>query len=74
VRINANNSEKLRINELETKFNGGEYDWVGTTIDPPITEGIYKLFVFHCYLFFYLLKFTCVDMARNNFSFFFFYL
>jgi hypothetical protein len=45
LKINANNTEKLSVNELTMKFNVGS-EWVGTIINHPITDGIYKLYVY----------------------------
>jgi hypothetical protein len=45
------------VNELRMKFNvGGE--WVGTTINHPVTHGIYKLYsYFPFFLFFFFFYF-----------------
>jgi hypothetical protein len=49
--INSNNTGKLNVNELRMKFNvGGE--WVGTTINHPITIGICKLYSYFPFILF----------------------
>jgi hypothetical protein len=69
--LNGNNTGKLSVNELTMRFNVGSEN-VGTTINHPITNGIYKLYFYFCFnICFRKLKFTFVDMKKNYFSFFY---
>jgi hypothetical protein len=47
VLINPSKKEGLRVDKLTMVFNcPGVYDFVGTTVEPNVPDGISKMFVF----------------------------
>jgi hypothetical protein len=55
-----NNTGKLNVNQLKLTFNVGEYEWVGSSLNYEISNGIYKMLYLFIYLFTFLININII--------------